>query len=76
METSFLVTDQIREAAHQAAQLVKDNAPDPAPALDKAAKASRRVLGTTARSDRRPLLVAGAVVAVFLLLVRRRRGSK
>ncbi|MET9470222.1 DUF3618 domain-containing protein [Streptomyces sp. NPDC006544] len=62
------VADQIRTTAGQAAQLVADKAPDPL--MEKAGQAA-----TAARANRTPLLAAGAVLMVFLL-VRRSRGRR
>ncbi|MYT19696.1 hypothetical protein GTW69_05225 [Streptomyces sp. SID7760] len=63
-----MVSDQIREKAGDAAQLVKDKTPDPL--LEKADQAA-----TAARANRTPLLLVGAA-AVVLLLIRRSRGRR
>ncbi|MFE9928615.1 DUF3618 domain-containing protein [Streptomyces sp. NPDC005533] len=67
-EKAALVSEQIRETAGHAVQLVKAKTPDPL--LEKADQAV-----TAARANRTPLLVAGAVVVVFLL-IRRGRGGR
>ncbi|MFE9634006.1 DUF3618 domain-containing protein [Streptomyces sp. NPDC006463] len=67
-EKTALVADQIRGKTHHAAQLVKDTTPEPV--LDKAGQAAR-----VARANRKPLLVAGVALLVFLL-VRRSRGCR
>ncbi|KMO96846.1 DUF3618 domain-containing protein [Streptomyces roseus] len=67
-EKAALVSDQIREKAGDAAQLVKDKTPDPL--LEKADQAA-----TAARANRTPLLLVGAA-AVVLLLIRRSRGRR
>ncbi|MFF4426505.1 DUF3618 domain-containing protein [Streptomyces sp. NPDC001549] len=68
-EKTAVVADQIRVRARHAVQLVKDTTPDPV--LDKACRAAR-----VARANRKPLLVAGASLALLLLLVRRSRGRR
>ncbi|MFD9516334.1 DUF3618 domain-containing protein [Streptomyces sp. NPDC059979] len=67
-EKTALVADQIRVQTQHAAQLVKDTTPEPV--LHTAGQ-----VATVARANRKPLLVAGAVLVVFLL-VRRNRGGR
>ncbi|MFJ6755386.1 DUF3618 domain-containing protein [Streptomyces sp. NPDC091273] len=67
-EKAALVSEQIREKTGYAVQLMKAKTPDPL--LEKAGQAA-----TAARANRTPLLVAGAVLVVFLL-VRRGRGRR
>lgn len=67
-EKAGVVADQIRTKTRHAAQLVKDTTPEPV--LDTAGRAA-----SVARANRKPLLVAGAALAV-LLLVRRSRRSR
>ncbi|MFJ3202764.1 DUF3618 domain-containing protein [Streptomyces sp. NPDC086989] len=66
-EKTAAVVDQISVTAHHAAQLVKDTTPDPV--LDKAGQ-----IASVARANRKPLLVAGAALLVFLLVRRSRVG--
>ncbi|MFB6558896.1 DUF3618 domain-containing protein [Streptomyces sp. NPDC056400] len=68
-EKTAAVADQIRVRTRHAAQLVKDTTPDPV--LDRAGQAAR-----VARANRKPLLVAGASLAVLLLLLRRSRARR
>ncbi|MFI1151032.1 hypothetical protein [Streptomyces sp. NPDC020817] len=67
-EKTAAVADRMRGKALHVAQLVMDTTPDPV--LDEAG----RVAGA-ARANRKPLLVAGAALIVFLL-VRRGRGRR
>ncbi|MFB7467804.1 DUF3618 domain-containing protein [Streptomyces sp. NPDC056224] len=67
-EKTALVAGRIRGKTRHAAQLVKDTTPEPV--LDKAGQVAR-----AARAHRKPLLVAGVALAVFLL-VRRSRGCR
>ncbi|MFD9359406.1 DUF3618 domain-containing protein [Streptomyces sp. NPDC060031] len=67
-EKTAQVADQIRGRTQHAAQLVKDTTPEPV--LDKAGQVARM-----ARANRKPLLVVGAALVVFLL-VRRGRGRR
>ncbi|MFB6805301.1 DUF3618 domain-containing protein [Streptomyces sp. NPDC056387] len=66
-EKTAAVVDQISGTAHHAAQLVKDTTPDPV--LEKAGQ-----VAGVARANRKPLLVAGAALLVFLLVRRSRAG--
>ncbi|MFD9377403.1 hypothetical protein ACFWBH_17990 [Streptomyces sp. NPDC059999] len=50
VEKAARMTDQIRETAEQAAQLMKDKTPDPI--LDRAAQASRQVVQATTHAGR------------------------
>ncbi|MFE6834011.1 DUF3618 domain-containing protein [Streptomyces sp. NPDC057705] len=67
-EKTALVADQIRVQTQHAAQAVKDTTPEPV--LHKAGQVAAVV-----RANRKPLLVAGSVLIVFLL-VRRSRGRR
>ncbi|MEU9182073.1 DUF3618 domain-containing protein [Streptomyces sp. NPDC048550] len=67
-EKTALVADQIRVQTRHAAQLVQDTTPEPV--LHKAGQVARVL-----RANRKPLLVAGAALVVFLL-VRRSRGRR
>ncbi|MCX5015277.1 DUF3618 domain-containing protein [Streptomyces sp. NBC_00555] len=64
-EKTALVADQIRVKTQHAAQLVKDTTPEPV--LDNLGQVAR-----AGRANRKPLLVAGAVLVVFLLVRRSR----
>ncbi|KOU23344.1 hypothetical protein ADK52_17795 [Streptomyces sp. WM6372] len=67
-EKTAAVADRIRGKTQHAAQMVKDTTPDPV--LDKAGQ-----VAGVARVNRKPLLVAGTALIVFLL-VRRSRARR
>ncbi|MEU9160487.1 DUF3618 domain-containing protein [Streptomyces sp. NPDC048424] len=68
LEKTVQAAVHVRQSAAKAGQYATDKAPDPL--LERAGQAA-----TAVRTNRTPLLVAGAAVAVFLL-VRRSRGRR